>query len=114
MSAVGPNPGPAVMSHGRALAMFGPPESHTESMPRTEREYRERDTLNPPTVAILSEEEQWALFTKDKCLPYTEMLVSEYVKRVKAKANVDKTKTSDSSHKEESSTGGWPDVEGHD
>ena len=105
--AISSDPGPAIMSYGRALAMFGQPESHTESMPRTEREYRKRDTLNPLTVAILSEKEQWALFTKDKCLPYTEMLVSEYVKHVKAK-------TPDSSNKKGSSTRGWLDVEGHD
>ncbi|KAG9659861.1 hypothetical protein KCU64_g3577, partial [Aureobasidium melanogenum] len=114
MLAMGPNPGPAVMSYGRALAMFGPPESHTESTPKTEREYRERGTLNPPTVAILSEEEQLALFTEDKCLNYTEMLVSEYSRRVKAKKNVIKAEITDSYDKEESSTGGWPDVEGHD
>ncbi|KAH0378439.1 hypothetical protein KCU92_g8717, partial [Aureobasidium melanogenum] len=114
MLAMGPNPGPAIMSYGRALAMFGPPESHTESTPKTEREYRERDTLNPPTVAILSEEEQLALFTEDKCLNYTEMLVSEYTRRVKSKKSVSKAEITDSHDKEESSTGGWPDVEGHD
>ncbi|KAG9604591.1 hypothetical protein KCU77_g1223, partial [Aureobasidium melanogenum] len=90
MSAIGPNPGP------------------------TEREYRERDTSNPPTAPILSEEEQWALFTEDKCLPYSQLLVGEYTRRVEAKANVDKAKTPDASDKKESSTGDWPDVEGHD
>ncbi|KAH0030846.1 hypothetical protein KCU78_g2950, partial [Aureobasidium melanogenum] len=113
-SAIGPNPGPAIMSYGRALAMFGEPETHTESIPKTEREYRERDTSNPPTAPILSEEEQWALFTEDKCLPYSQLLVGEYTRRVEAKTNVDKAKTPDASDKKESSTGDWPDVEGHD
>ncbi|KAH0359770.1 hypothetical protein KCU65_g9778, partial [Aureobasidium melanogenum] len=113
MSAMGPESGPAVMSYGRALAMFGPPETHTESTPKTEREFRERDTLNPPTVPILSEQQQWALFTEDKCLPYTELLVSEYTSRVKAKKNVGKADTTGSSDKKKSSSGGWPEAEGH-
>ncbi|CAD0087609.1 unnamed protein product [Aureobasidium vineae] len=58
---IGSSSGPSsFISYRRALAMFGEPATHTESTPKTEREWCEKNTVY--TVPILSEEEQWALF----------------------------------------------------
>jgi hypothetical protein len=148
MSTIGPAPGPAIVSYGRACAMFGeptrpkddwptedpvsgsvqvdigqlsPPDELTLAQPSTEREYRQLDASRPPTVSILSEKEQWALFTKDRWLAYTEVLAREYVRLVKEKERLEEAKTAEQSgtDKEESSepiTGptGLPLVEGLD
>jgi hypothetical protein len=158
MSALGRLPGPAIVSYGRACAMFGVPVAPGEDwptqepasanaqaeigpdQPTTESAWRMLDEDRPPTVSILSEEEQWSLFTRDRFLPYTEGLAREYVRLVKEKerlkeakekerlkkAKAKKAKTEkvemgeqsdlDNSGSSQPMTGptGWPDVEGLD
>lgn len=117
--AIGETPGPAIMSYGAALAMFGtqdelrtaaPIDQEPDEMeqraegpieeciercalveePRTESEYRLQDKSQPQSKPILSSEDQWALFKKGKLMADVGILARHYTKLVTEKAQAAK------------------------
>lgn len=90
---VGENFGPAFMSPGRAISMFSLPEGldddrtspfgegatdERRSLPRTEREFRDQDLENPPTISTLSEKQQWKKLGPKKYMKWTGLLADKY------------------------------------
>lgn len=88
MSAVGLSPGPAFMSYGSAVAKYGPPEAPGEDWPSE----GQIETL--PEVSSASNDEpaptsldsSWDLFTENRLLNYTALLVAQYAKLVRVKS----------------------------
>lgn len=118
MSAIGLTPGPAIMSYGRAVIMFGEPEPPGKDWPSGDqmdseisgpgktRERRMKNALAQPTLPKLA----WALFRDDTFLDHTEKLVAQYTKLVKDKESDDRYM----SDEECPTTGEWPEVRGLD
>lgn len=109
--AVGDNRGPAIMNYGRALETFGVPagsgpnpqqnseptaeppiedkvaessvaDAPTASLePKTERERRQQEDF-PKTAPLLSEEEQWALFSSSRFTSDASLLARQYTSLV--------------------------------
>lgn len=148
MQAVGRTAGPAMMSYGRALRMFDTPDAsnipnetkkgsdanvsvkdakesctlHEDKPdPRTEEEFRAQGDSQGRSTAILSSDEQWALFKSGRFLSHTSILARQYVKLVKDKKaklsneddiahGNDDTSAATTSPAAETNEG-WPDVE---
>jgi hypothetical protein len=149
---VGEQTGPAVMSCGAAIAMFGLPdapgkdwrqknEPSADSLagkmaqmkvtgataaadkpePLTEYDYRQQFEWPRPTVPLLSEDKQWALFGSKKHMADVAILARQYCKLVaekealESKGNGESSATisagSQSSTDATDSEEGWPSVE---
>ncbi|TGO09022.1 hypothetical protein BTUL_0182g00090 [Botrytis tulipae] len=105
--ALGEEPGPAIMSYGAALDMFGVPagpspkpkpslegqmtqcaiategpEGSELSGPKTEHDMRQRDSYHPLSKPLLLPEDQWALFASNKFMGDTAILARQYAKLV--------------------------------
>ncbi|THX57601.1 hypothetical protein D6D08_09174 [Aureobasidium pullulans] len=145
-SAIGRKPGPAIASYGKVCAMLGGPSEPGEDWPEekkleegmaklgvspdtsikatritTEAEYRQQSQTTPPTVSILSVEEQWALFGEKRFMIYTDLLAREYVARVAEQQRLEDSRTKEPKKSAEvtppaptTGPGGWPAVEGLD
>ena len=136
--AVGENTGPAIMSYGRALEIFGVPDGpgknpREKSEPSMEHSVEdgiaqcsiaeaptaatsleprtERDRRqqgDPPTDPLLSEEQQWALFGMKKHMIDASILARQYAKLVAEKEN---PVVPDSSTDAATDSEGWPPVD---
>jgi len=88
MSAVGLSPGPAFMSYGSAVAKFGPPEAPGEDWPSEGQIEIAPEVLSASNdePAPTSLDSSWDLFTENRFLNYTALLVAQYAKLVREKS----------------------------
>jgi len=85
MSAVGLSPGPAFMSYGSAVAKYGPPEAPGEDWPSEGQIETAPEILSASNAesAPTSLGSSWELFTENRFLNYTALLVAQYAKLVR-------------------------------
>jgi hypothetical protein len=95
MSAIGLSPGPAFMSYGSAVAKYGPPKAPGEDWPSEDQDGGvDRPQAAPEVTSAIDDNiapepttDLWALFKENRFLNYTALLVAQYAKLVRKKAN---------------------------